>query len=131
MLSPITFIPAMDAITSQGFPDGSVVVTDIPRIWAIWSDGFCEWPAMAAMKSTRREPEKKTANSLTGFMKSPPATRLQRMIYTATALLRSDDLTGNYLVSKWIGSDPERVADYNVTKPDHFMRQMTKCDRRS
>jgi hypothetical protein len=30
-----------------------------------------------------------------GFMKSPPATRLQRMIYTATALLRSDDLRGN------------------------------------
>ena len=52
MLSPITFIPAMDATTSaMAFPDGSVVVTDIPRIWAIWSDGFCEWPAMAAMKS--------------------------------------------------------------------------------
>jgi hypothetical protein len=26
---------------------------------AIWSDGFCEWPVMAAMKSARREPEKK------------------------------------------------------------------------
>jgi hypothetical protein len=86
---------------------------------------------MAAMKSARREPEKKTANSLTGFMKSPPATRLQRMIYSATALLRSDDLRGNYLVSNWIGSDPERVADYNGTKPDHSMRQMTRCDRRS
>jgi hypothetical protein len=86
---------------------------------------------MAATKSARREPEKKTANSLTGFMKSPPATRLQRMIYTATALLRSDDLTGNYLVSNWIGSDPERVADYNGTKPDDSMRQMTRCDRRS
>jgi hypothetical protein len=35
------------------------------------------------------------------------------MIYTATTLLRSDDLRGNYLVSNWIGSDPERVADYN------------------
>src|SRR6266478_4644890 len=105
MLSPITFIPAMDAITSQGFPDGSVVVTDIPRIWAIWSDGFCEWPAMAAMKSARREPEKKTANSLTGFMKSPLATRLQRMICSATALLRREgELSGIELDRKRSGA---------------------------
>src|ERR1700727_1050944 len=102
MLSPITFIPAMDAITSHGFPDGSVVVTDIPRIWAIWSDGFCEWPAMAAMKSARREPEKTLANSLTGFIKSPLATRLQRMICSAPALLKSDELRGNYLVSNLV-----------------------------
>jgi hypothetical protein len=40
-------------------------------------------------------------------------------------------LRGNYLVSNWIGSDPERVADYNGTEPDHPMRQMTRCDRRS
>jgi len=73
---------------------------------------------MAAMKSARREPEKKTANYLTRFIKAPPATRLQRMIYSATALLRNHDLRGNYLVSNWIGSDPERVADYNGTKQD-------------
>jgi hypothetical protein len=53
-------------------------------------------------------------------MKSPPATRLQRMIYTATALLRSDDLKEGYLVSNWIGSDPERVADYKRNQAGPF-----------
>jgi hypothetical protein len=64
------------------------------------------------------------------FHQVSSATRLQRMICSATALLRSDDLRGNYLVSNWIGRDPELVADYNGTKQDHSVRQMTRCDRR-
>ena len=71
--------PGHGCHTSQGFPDGSAVDDRHSSHLGHLVQRFFEWPAMAAMKSARRESEKKTANSLTGFMKSPP-NKIKRMI---------------------------------------------------
>jgi hypothetical protein len=59
-------------------------------------------------------------------MKAPPATRLQRMIYFATALLRSDDLRG----AIWYrtGSEAIRSVLQITREPNRTLKNLGSID---